>query len=137
MRTFSPLAPLASIDARASRTEKKNPRRRARRPPPTDDSYPPNRTDDSYPQIPEEAELTWDIGDGNPESALDKVPENVLSKRGAAALLAAGLGFFVGLYHFAGYLDKASTVPFAPRTYPYDNLKEELGGHEDGGQPKC
>ena len=61
----------------------------------------------------------------------------MLSKRGAAALLAAGLGFFVGLYHFAGYLDKASTVPFAPRTYPYDNLKEELGGHEDGGQPKC
>ncbi len=38
-----------------------------------------------------------------------------------------GFGVF-GLVAFAAKLnDKASWVPFAPRTYPFDNLRAERG----------
>ena len=78
-------------------------------------------------QLPEESELTWDGGDANPESCLDNIPPRVVGMQEAAAYLAGGLGFFYGLYNFAKYVDKPATQPFADKTFPFDNLKTELG----------
>lgn len=75
--------------------------------------------------MPEESELIWDDGSKNPELTLDN-PAPSLTPGEAASWLGAGFGLF-GLIAFAAKLnDKQSKVPFAPRTYPFNNLAEEL-----------
>ena len=81
-------------------------------------------------QLEENHELTWDAGDKFPEPCLDNLPPKIVGMNEAAMLLAGGFGFFYSLISFAKYCDKASTVPFAPSQYPYDNLKTELGGYK-------
>ncbi|WOK98987.1 NADH dehydrogenase [Canna indica] len=46
----------------------------------------------------------------------------------ALAWLCGGLSFFASLGLLAVWNDKASKIPFAPKVYPYDNLRVELGG---------
>ena len=44
-----------------------------------------------------------------------------------------GLGVFGGALTLASVLDKRSTIPFAPRDYPFDSLKKELNGSKGVG----
>ena len=75
--------------------------------------------------MPEESELTWDDGSKHPEPTLDN-PAPSLSPVQAAQWLAAGFGVF-GLVAGAAWLnDKKSSVPFAPREYPFQALALEL-----------
>eukprot|EP00239_Pterosperma_sp_CCMP1384_P000784 CAMPEP_0197848770 /NCGR_PEP_ID=MMETSP1438-20131217/9991_1 /TAXON_ID=1461541 /ORGANISM="Pterosperma sp., Strain CCMP1384" /LENGTH=142 /DNA_ID=CAMNT_0043461177 /DNA_START=82 /DNA_END=510 /DNA_ORIENTATION=+ len=77
--------------------------------------------------IPEEHELIWDDGSLTPEICLkDWCPQ--VSSNHALGMWCGGLAFFAGLGSLASWMDKASTVPFVPREYPFDNLKEERGG---------
>ncbi|KAL8539807.1 hypothetical protein ACS0TY_001418 [Phlomoides rotata] len=72
-------------------------------------------------------ELTWDNGTPFPEPCIDRIADTV-GKYEALAWWASGLSFFVSLGLLAVWNDKASTIPFAPKVYPYDNLRVELGG---------
>jgi len=76
--------------------------------------------------LPEQDELLWDDGSAQPEYCLDQFP--LISKWEALAYLGGGFAFFglVGLA--AKYNNKASKKPYTPREFPFDNLKEELGG---------
>ncbi|KAK3285440.1 hypothetical protein CYMTET_6954, partial [Cymbomonas tetramitiformis] len=77
-------------------------------------------------ELPEEAELTWDNGGLNKEGCLDDMAPHI-PKYQALAMLSGAIGGLCGIYQLAKYNDKASTVPFAARDYPFDNLKAELG----------
>ena len=46
----------------------------------------------------------------------------------AARWLAMGFGMYAVTVFAAKVNDKASSVPFTPRVYPFDNLRVELGG---------
>ncbi|CAM8980316.1 unnamed protein product [Rhodiola kirilowii] len=72
-------------------------------------------------------ELTWDNGTSFPEPCIDRIADNV-GKYEALAWLCGGLSFFASLGLLAVWNDKASTIPFTPKVYPYDNLRVELGG---------
>lgn len=76
----------------------------------------------------EEDELMWDDGSVNPEPCLDKF--DLVTKWQALGACAGGMALFAGIAQAAAWSDKASRVPFAPRVYPYDNLKAELGGEK-------
>lgn len=79
----------------------------------------------------EEDELRWDDGTANPEYCLDQF--NLVGRWEAVGMLAAGLGVFGLIGGAARYSDKASRMPYVPREYPYDGLKEELGGFDMKG----
>nr|POF09594.1 nadh dehydrogenase [ubiquinone] 1 beta subcomplex subunit 8, mitochondrial [Quercus suber] len=53
---------------------------------------------------------------------------NTVGKYEALAWLCGGLSCFAGLGLLAVWNNKASKIPFAPKVYPYDNLRVELGG---------
>lgn len=76
----------------------------------------------------EEDELVWDDGTAHPEYCLDEF--KLVGKWEAFGMLWAGLGFFGLLAAAARYNDKASRIPYVPREYPFDGLKEELGGFD-------
>ncbi len=46
----------------------------------------------------------------------------------AARWLGMGFGVFGLIAGAAALNDKAASVPFAPREYPFDNLRTEMGG---------
>eukprot|EP00208_Stichococcus_sp_RCC1054_P002715 CAMPEP_0206135302 /NCGR_PEP_ID=MMETSP1473-20131121/621_1 /ASSEMBLY_ACC=CAM_ASM_001109 /TAXON_ID=1461547 /ORGANISM="Stichococcus sp, Strain RCC1054" /LENGTH=137 /DNA_ID=CAMNT_0053527115 /DNA_START=273 /DNA_END=686 /DNA_ORIENTATION=+ len=69
--------------------------------------------------LPEEDELLWDDGSATPEPCMDEF--NLYSKWQALGALAGGMGFFVGVYQVAKWVDKPSKVPYAPREYPFAN----------------
>ena len=46
-------------------------------------------------------------------------------------MFGAAMAGLYGTYRFAVYRDKASKVPWTPREFPFDNLKEEMGGRHD------
>lgn len=75
----------------------------------------------------EEDELIWDDGSRHPEFCLtDSAP--MVGKYEALAWLCGGLSFF-GLVGLLAVLnDKPSKMPYAPKEFPYDNLRVELGG---------
>ncbi|KAM7531131.1 hypothetical protein LguiB_034541 [Lonicera macranthoides] len=75
-------------------------------------------------------ELTWDNGTNLPEPCIDRIADTV-GKYEALAWLCGGLSCFAGLGLLAVWNDKASTIPFAPKVYPYDNLRVELGGEPE------
>lgn len=76
----------------------------------------------------EEDELTWDDGSVNPERCLDEF--HLFTKYQALGSLCAGLGVF-GLVGLAATInDKPSKMPYTPKQFPYDNLKAELGDHQ-------
>jgi hypothetical protein len=78
--------------------------------------------------LPEEAELVWEDGSAYPSYCIDTYP--AISTAEASAMVAAGFGIF-GLVGFAASRSaKTTPPPFAPREYPYDNLREELGKEE-------
>ena len=77
-------------------------------------------------EVAEQAELTWDDGTQHPEQCLDDPAPQLTAGQGAG-YLAAGLSVYGFFYLAARVNDKASRVPYAPRVYPYDNLKAELG----------
>ncbi|KAF4350087.1 hypothetical protein CsatB_004170 [Cannabis sativa] len=72
-------------------------------------------------------ELTWDNGTNLPEPCIDRIADTV-GKYEALAWLCGGLSCFAALGLMAVWNDKASKIPFAPKVYPYDNLRVELGG---------
>ncbi|XP_074317374.1 NADH dehydrogenase [ubiquinone] 1 beta subcomplex subunit 8, mitochondrial-like [Silene latifolia] len=72
-------------------------------------------------------ELTWDNGTPFPEPCIDRIAETV-GKYEALAWLCGGLSCFAAIGLAAVWNDKASKNPFAPKVYPYDNLRVELGG---------
>ncbi|KAG0555131.1 hypothetical protein M758_12G149300 [Ceratodon purpureus] len=76
--------------------------------------------------LPENAELIWDDGSPFPEPCLDNVAPMV-GKFEALAWVTGGMGLFAGIAGLAAWSDKASRIPFAPREYPYDDLRVELG----------
>ncbi|KAG6547760.1 hypothetical protein Mapa_010573 [Marchantia paleacea] len=78
-------------------------------------------------ELDESEELIWDDGSPCPEPCLDSVAPMV-GKYEGLAMLSAGLGFFAFVGFLAKWNDKASTIPWTPREYPYDNLRVELGG---------
>ncbi|KAI5655684.1 hypothetical protein M9H77_32871 [Catharanthus roseus] len=77
--------------------------------------------------LPVNDELVWDNGTPFPEPCIDRIADTV-GKYEALAWWASGLGFFVTLGLLARWNDKASKIPYVPKVYPYDNLREELGG---------
>ncbi|AES90929.1 hypothetical protein MtrunA17_Chr4g0056331 [Medicago truncatula] len=77
--------------------------------------------------LPMNEELTWDNGTPFPEPCIDRIADTV-GKYEALAWLCGGLSCFAGLGLLAVWNDKASKTPFAPKVYPYDNLRVELGG---------
>ena len=78
-----------------------------------------------------EDELNWDDGTANPEYCVDRWDD--VGKYQALRWLAGGLGVFGGALTLASVLDKRSTIPFAPRDYPFDSLKKELNGSKGVG----
>ncbi|KAK4758300.1 hypothetical protein SAY87_019601 [Trapa incisa] len=103
--------------------------------------------------LPVNDELVWDNGTAFPEPCIDRIADTVgkvrdftlcaqfwrsryvesltfvlLLQYEALAWLCGGLSFFASLGLLAVWNDKASTIPFAPKVYPYDNLRVELGG---------
>lgn len=72
-------------------------------------------------------ELIWDNGTPFPEPCVDRIADTV-GEYEALAWLCGGLSFFASLGLLAVWNDKASTIPFTPKVYPYDNLRVELGG---------
>ncbi|KAI7987809.1 hypothetical protein LOK49_LG13G01450 [Camellia lanceoleosa] len=77
--------------------------------------------------LPINDELVWDNGTAFPEPCIDRIADTV-GKYETLAWLCGGLSFFTGLGLLAVWNDKASKNPFAPKVYPYDNLRVELGG---------
>ncbi|XP_073001185.1 NADH dehydrogenase [ubiquinone] 1 beta subcomplex subunit 8, mitochondrial isoform X1 [Typha latifolia] len=77
--------------------------------------------------VPTHDELVWDNGTPFPEPCIDRLAPHI-GKYEALAWLCGGLGFFASLGLLAVWNDKASKIPFAPKVYPYDNLRAELGG---------
>ncbi|KAK9812973.1 hypothetical protein WJX72_006731 [[Myrmecia] bisecta] len=81
--------------------------------------------------LPEEDELLWDDGSAHPEWCLDSF--DLVSKWEALGMLSAGFAVFGVVWGAAALNDKASKMPYAPREYPYDNLRTELGGDLGAG----
>ncbi|XP_073146530.1 NADH dehydrogenase [ubiquinone] 1 beta subcomplex subunit 8, mitochondrial [Henckelia pumila] len=77
--------------------------------------------------LPVNDELVWDNGTPFPEPCVDRIADTV-GKYEALAWMCGGLSFFASLGLLAVWNDKASKIPFAPKVYPYDNLRVELGG---------
>ncbi|KAJ3669639.1 hypothetical protein LUZ60_011589 [Juncus effusus] len=77
--------------------------------------------------LPTNDELVWDNGTPFPEPCVDRLAPHI-GKYEALAWLCGGLGFFTTLGLLSVWNDKASKIPFAPKVYPYDNLRVELGG---------
>uniref|UniRef100_A0A0D2QWI0 NADH dehydrogenase [ubiquinone] 1 beta subcomplex subunit 8, mitochondrial n=2 Tax=Gossypium raimondii TaxID=29730 RepID=A0A0D2QWI0_GOSRA len=78
--------------------------------------------------LPVNDELIWDNGTAFPEPCIDRIADTV-GKYEALAWMCGGLSFFASLGFLAWWNDKASKIPFqAPKVYPYDNLRVELGG---------
>ncbi|KAL0905316.1 hypothetical protein M5K25_023726 [Dendrobium thyrsiflorum] len=77
--------------------------------------------------LPEQDELVWDNGTPFPEPCIDRLVPSI-GKYESLAWLCGGLGFFAAIGLLAVWNDKASKIPFAPKVYPYDNLRVELGG---------
>ncbi|XP_078155735.1 NADH dehydrogenase ubiquinone 1 beta subcomplex subunit [Carex rostrata] len=71
-------------------------------------------------------ELLWDNGTPFIEPCIDRLAPHI-GKYEALAWLCGGLGCFAALGLLAVWNDKASKIPFAPKVYPYDNLRAELG----------
>ena len=82
-------------------------------------------------QLAPEDELNWDDGTANPEYCVDRWDD--VGKYQALKWLMGGLGVFGGALTLASVLDKRSTIPFAPRDYPFDSLKKELNGSKGVG----
>ena len=59
--------------------------------------------------------------------ALTRSPHGAVQGQ-AARWLAMGFGMYAVTVFAAKVNDKASSVPFTPRVYPFDNLRVELGG---------
>lgn len=76
--------------------------------------------------LPEQDELLWDDGSAQPEYCLDQFP--LISKWEALGYLAGGFAFFGVIGLAAKYNDKSHNKPFTPKEFPFDDLKEELGG---------
>ncbi|PQQ07671.1 NADH dehydrogenase [Prunus yedoensis var. nudiflora] len=72
-------------------------------------------------------ELIWTTARRFPNPVFDRIADTV-GKYEALAWLCGGLSFFASLGLLAVWNDKASKIPFAPKVYPYDNLRMELGG---------
>ncbi|KAH7276317.1 hypothetical protein KP509_39G002500 [Ceratopteris richardii] len=62
----------------------------------------------------------------HPEFCIDV--DNTVGKYEALAWLCGGLSFFGLVGALAVWNDKPSKMPYAPKEYPYDNLRVELGG---------
>ncbi|KAJ6809182.1 NADH dehydrogenase [ubiquinone] 1 beta subcomplex subunit 8, mitochondrial [Iris pallida] len=77
--------------------------------------------------LPTNDELVWDNGTPFPEPCIDRLAPTI-GKYEALGWLCGGLSFFAALGLLAVWNDKASKIPFAPKVYPYDNLRVELGG---------
>lgn len=77
--------------------------------------------------LPEEDELLWDDGTAYPETCLDEFP--LVTKYQALSYLGAGLFTFYLIGSAAQYRNKTVKPPYAPKQFPYDNLKVELGSH--------
>ncbi|PKA66295.1 NADH dehydrogenase [ubiquinone] 1 beta subcomplex subunit 8, mitochondrial [Apostasia shenzhenica] len=77
--------------------------------------------------LPAQDELVWDNGTPFPEPCIDRLAPHI-GKYEALAWLCGGLGFYAVIGLLAVWNDKASKIPFAPKVYPYDNLRVELGG---------
>ncbi|CAL9752438.1 unnamed protein product [Musa acuminata subsp. burmannicoides] len=77
--------------------------------------------------LPDDHDLLWDNGTPFPEPCIDRIAPTV-GKYEALAWLCGGLSFFASLGLLAVWNDKASKIPYAPKVYPYDNLRVELGG---------
>ncbi|TQD80239.1 hypothetical protein C1H46_034220 [Malus baccata] len=77
--------------------------------------------------LPVNDELVWDNGMLFPEPCINRIADTV-GKYEALAWLCEGLSCFAGLGLLAVWNDKASKIPFAPKVYPYDNLRVELDG---------
>uniref|UniRef100_A0A0E0MAG7 NADH dehydrogenase [ubiquinone] 1 beta subcomplex subunit 8, mitochondrial n=1 Tax=Oryza punctata TaxID=4537 RepID=A0A0E0MAG7_ORYPU len=75
--------------------------------------------------LPTNDELVWDNGTPFPEPCIDRLAPHI-GKYEALAWLCGGLGFFATLGLAATLNDKASKIPYTPKVYPYDNLREEL-----------
>lgn len=82
-------------------------------------------------QLAPQDELNWDDGSANPEYCVDRWDD--VGKYQALKWLLGGLGVFGGALTLATVLDKRSTIPFAPRDYPFDSLKSELNGSKGVG----
>ncbi|BAF27162.1 NADH dehydrogenase [ubiquinone] 1 beta subcomplex subunit 8, mitochondrial [Oryza sativa Japonica Group] len=76
--------------------------------------------------LPTNDELVWDNGTPFPEPCIDRLAPHI-GKYEALAWLCGGLGFFATLGLAATLNDKASKIPYTPKVYPFDNLREELG----------
>lgn len=92
---------------------------------------PTTTTPNTNQQLAPQDELNWDDGTANPEYCVDRWDD--VGKYQALRWLAGGLGVFGGALGLAAALDKRSKVPFAPREYPFDNLKKELNGSKGVG----
>ena len=90
-----------------------------------------NKTDPSAQQLAPEDELNWDDGTANSEYCVDRWDD--VGKYQALKWLMGGLGVFGGALTLASVLDKKSSIPFAPRDYPFDSLKKELNGSKGVG----
>ncbi|KAG0475972.1 hypothetical protein HPP92_012399 [Vanilla planifolia] len=77
--------------------------------------------------LPIQDELIWDNGTPFPEPCIDRIAPHI-GKYESLAWLCGGLGFFATLGLLAAWNDKASKLTCAPKVYPYDNLRVELGG---------
>ena len=82
-------------------------------------------------QLAPEDELNWDDGTANSEYCVDRWDD--VGKYQALKWLLGGLGVFGGALTLASVLDKRSTIPFAPRDYPFDSLRTELNGSKGVG----
>ncbi|KAJ6800632.1 NADH dehydrogenase [ubiquinone] 1 beta subcomplex subunit 8, mitochondrial [Iris pallida] len=80
--------------------------------------------------LPTNDELVWDNGTPFPEPCIDRLAPTI-GKYEALGWLCGGLSFFAALGLLAVWNDKASKIPFAPKIYPYDNLRVELGGEPE------
>eukprot|EP00238_Polyblepharides_amylifera_P009804 CAMPEP_0196581340 /NCGR_PEP_ID=MMETSP1081-20130531/33705_1 /TAXON_ID=36882 /ORGANISM="Pyramimonas amylifera, Strain CCMP720" /LENGTH=141 /DNA_ID=CAMNT_0041901541 /DNA_START=68 /DNA_END=493 /DNA_ORIENTATION=- len=79
-------------------------------------------------ELVEEDELLWDDGSGfYNEECLDKW-STLIDKYTALMMLTGALSGFGALAYAAKLNDKKSQLPFVPKQFPFDNLKEELGG---------
>ncbi|KAE8731155.1 NADH dehydrogenase 1 beta subcomplex subunit 8 [Hibiscus syriacus] len=75
--------------------------------------------------LPVNDELIWDNGTTFPEPCIDRIAD-IVGKYKALAWMCGGLSFFTSLGILAWWNDKAYKILFAPKVYPYDNLRWSL-----------
>eukprot|EP00242_Pyramimonas_sp_CCMP2087_P018521 CAMPEP_0198206862 /NCGR_PEP_ID=MMETSP1445-20131203/10389_1 /TAXON_ID=36898 /ORGANISM="Pyramimonas sp., Strain CCMP2087" /LENGTH=121 /DNA_ID=CAMNT_0043879717 /DNA_START=138 /DNA_END=503 /DNA_ORIENTATION=- len=79
-------------------------------------------------KLKEQDELLWDDASGfYNEECLDNWT-HLVTKWEALAMWATGLSLFGVVAYAAKINDKKSWCPHVPKEFPFDNLKEELGG---------